>query len=134
MSTPFTRNRLLFLAPAFLLAACASFSGGGGAYDPSARETLGTVISKKDTGQTASQSGRSFFVPIGKQLVSITVDRGPSGLPIFAHEIRLDDGRTVTVYSWYREHTVGNCVKVFESERSDYPRLIPFSGCAKVGG
>ena len=124
-------NYIIFAFSSLLLVACASGPGGGGAYDPDARETLGTVVAKKDTGQTASQSGRTFVVPVGGLFFPVTVDRGPSGLPIFAHEIRLDDSRTVTVYSWYPEHTVGGCVKVFESKRSDYPRLIPFSGCKK---
>lgn len=59
-------SRLCFyVAAAALLSACASGPGGGGRYDPNARETLGTVLERKDTGTTTRQPRSSFWYPSG---------------------------------------------------------------------
>lgn len=59
----------------------------------------------------------------------MSTDPGNGPLPVYEHKIALDDGRMVTVFSWYPEHPVGGCVKLFESPRSDYPRMMNHYGC-----
>lgn len=121
--------RLLLLSGAVSLAACTAGPGGGGRYDPNAVETLGTVLERRDTGTTTKQSRSVMLVPIGGLFIPMSTDPGTGPLPIYAHRIALDDGRTVTVHTWYVDHKVGGCVKLFESPRSDYPRMINSSGC-----
>ena len=111
------------------LAGCTTGAGGGGAYDPNARETLGHIVERRDTGTTTRQAERSTLFPVGGLLIPIPLGGRNSPLPVFEHRIALDDGRNVVVYSWYPEHHVGTCIKLFESERSDYPRMINSSGC-----
>jgi hypothetical protein len=119
----------LYLSAAALLSACASGPGGGGRYDPNARETLGTVLERRDTGTTTRQPRSMLLVPVGGLVVPMSTDPGSGPLPVYEHNIALDDGRTVTVFSWYPEHPVGGCVKLFESPRADYPRMINHYGC-----
>lgn len=121
--------RWLLLSTVISLAACASGPGGGGRYDPIAVETLGTVLERKNTGRTTSQPRNFMLVPAGGLFIPIPTDGGTSPLPVYEHRIALDDGRTVSVFTWYADHKVGGCVKLFESPRSDYPRLINSSGC-----
>ena len=124
-AVPFFRLFLLSIA----LTSCAAGPGGGGAYDPDAQETLGRIVERRDSGTTTRLAGRGVLIPVGGLFIPIPLDRGTSSMSVFAHTIALDDGRRLVVYSWYPEHQVGNCVKLFESSRPDYPRMINSSGC-----
>jgi hypothetical protein len=104
-------------------------AGGDGSYDPNARETLGRVISRKDTGMTTQQARSTTLIPVGGLFVPVPMDRGTGPLPVFEYQVKLEDGRTVSIFAWYPHHEVGNCVKVFESTRRDYPRFINSHGC-----
>ena len=115
------------------LSGCETGAGGGGAYDPNATETLGVVEARRDTGVTTRQSNPSTLLPVGGLFVPISLYPSSPVLPIIEHKVKLEDGRQVVVFSWYQEHKVGGCVKLFESKlgRSDYPRLINAGGCKK---
>lgn len=126
---PTIRGASSLLVVVVLATTCASGAGGGGAYDPDARETLGKVITRKETGITTTQAGTSVLIPVGKLFVPIPLDRGSGPLPVLEYQVKLEDSRIVSIFSWYPHHAVGNCVKLFESPRSDYPRLINFHGC-----
>jgi hypothetical protein len=120
-------KRVLFL-PILLVVGCATPRSGP--YDPNAIETMGVVIERQATGNTTQQiNNESMLIPAGKIFIPFTLSRSSGALPVFEHRIALEDGRTVTVLSWYAYHLVGNCVKLFESPRSDYPRLINSSEC-----
>jgi len=121
-------KRLLLLS-VLVLVGCAAGPGGGGRYDPNARETLGTVLERRDTGTTTKQARNLMLAPVGGIFVPISTDPGTGPLPVYEHRVALEDGRTVAVYSWYPEHRVGGCIKLFESPRADYPRMINYSGC-----
>jgi hypothetical protein len=125
-----TSRTLSLIALVLLASACAApGAGGGGRYDPNARETLGRVLARKDTGANTQQARSITLVPIGGLIVPMPLDRAVGPLPVLEYKIKLEDGRTVSVFTWYQFHDVGNCVKLFESPRSDYPRLINFHGC-----
>jgi len=86
-------------------------------------------MERRDTGTTTRQARNFMLIPAGGLLVPMTNDPGTGPLPIYEHRISLDDGRTVTVFSWYPEHRAGTCIKLFESPRADYPRMVNYSGC-----
>ena len=122
-------KNVIGLVAVLTLIGCASVPGGGGRYDPNARETLGTVVARKATGSTTKQPRSSMTIAVGGIFLPVPADFDSGPLPIFEHRIDLDDGRTVVVYSWYADHPLGGCVKLFESPRSDYPRMINYAGC-----
>lgn len=129
-----TTNALRFVSAIALstLVACES-TPGGGSYDPNAVETLGVVVSREPTGVTTRQRNPSTLLPVGGLFVPISLYPNSPELPILAYGIELEDGRHVTVYTWYQEHEVGGCVKLFESnlKRADYPRMTNAGGCKK---
>jgi len=73
--------------------------------------------------------GRMTTVPIGKMFIPMPMGRGSTSLPEYEYTVQLEDGRTVSILDWDSTMSVGNCVRLFESPRPDYPRLINSYGC-----
>jgi hypothetical protein len=126
---------------ASVCAGCATTSRRDVTYDPDAKETLGRVTAKVATGHTTKQQSSTTptlmpivgvpGVPLLLIPVSVSTDRNGPSLPVFEYKVELEDGRQVSVFSWYVDHSVGGCVKLFESptNRRDYPRMINAGGC-----
>jgi hypothetical protein len=117
----------------FLLMGCASPTPG---YDPNAKESLGRIIGK-EIGQVRTQARADSF-NAGPALVgtlgAVGIAIGDSlekktQVPIFRYRIRAEDGREIEVHSEYAMNQVGDCVRLFESERPTYPRFTSADGC-----
>lgn len=114
----------LVLSVAAMLQACLSMPTASRGYDPNARETLGTIHAKVIAAENAKQE---------VTMMLRTQQVGTAGPPVtvYRHTVMLEDGRSVEVMSSYPGHTVGDCVKVFESSQPSYPRLANHSGCKR---
>jgi hypothetical protein len=126
-----SRRALGPLAIAFALAACGTTSTG---YDPNAMETLGLVIERTVHAENVKQGTTAMSqmtvvmvsgVPI---LVPMMGATGPN-VTVFSHRLALNDGRNITVLGSYPNYDKGTCVKLFESPRPSYPRMVLASGC-----
>lgn len=119
-----------------LLAACASREYRPEEhYDVNAYETMGRVVNKRIAATDVRPSAQSrpgfIFVPIGGTLTPLVVSnvRDDSYIDIYEYTVDIDGVRKVSVYSEFSGHSLGECVKIFESLRPGYPRIALGYGC-----
>jgi len=115
-------------------------SGCSTTYDPNdyyasnAIEKLGRVVSKTvaHTEQRRwADPSPPIVVPIGGVFIPIATQapRGPSLVNIYAYVVKVSPTESVVVHSEFPGREVGDCVKVFLSERASYPRMAAGSDC-----
>ena len=119
----------LIVSLALMVVGCSSVPGVASGYDPNAKVTLGRVVARSNTGTMTSLRGETTLVPVGALFIPIALDRGTSPMPLYEYRVQLEDGRTVSIFDWDANMPVGGCVRLFESPRPDYPRLINSYGC-----
>jgi hypothetical protein len=128
-----TVRHSLFLALA-LLAGCAYNPNDH--YDTNAIEKRGLIVSKTVARTEPIKSGETnppIFLPLKGMLVVLpTIPNEPtSRMNVYEHVVKLSPTETVSVFSEYPGFNVGDCVKVFLSQRASYPRIAQGSGCEK---
>ena len=123
-----------------LLTGCATTYDPTRHYDPNAIEKLGFIIQKEVAYFEIRESGDSpylidpvSFASLGTESVitasvinEILIKR--SNIPIYAYLVK-SEGEKIIVYSEYPNFDTGQCVKLFLSQRKDYPRIAPWGGC-----
>ncbi len=102
-------------------------------FDTKATETDGILVERKLVGSGRQPpSGASMAVPIGVGFVHVPL-YGPG--PIvdwYRHDVRLNDGRLISIVAQGDTHKVGDCVRVFEQPTNkSYPRISFGSDCKR---
>lgn len=128
-----TLRRTWFLA-FVLLAGCAYNPSDH--YDPDAIEKRGLIVAKKVARTEPVQSGETnppLFLPLPGVLVVLPARpiESTGRMNVYEHVVKLSPSETVSVLSEYPGFNVGDCVKVFLSQRASYPRIAQGSGCEK---
>lgn len=126
--------RLSFSLVLALLAGCAYNPNDH--YDPGATEKLGRIVSKTVARTEPIQSGETnppIFLPLKDMLVVLptTPNEPTSRMNVYEHVVKVSPTETVSVLSEYPGFNVGDCVKIFLSQRPSYPRIAQGSGCGE---
>jgi hypothetical protein len=133
--TPFTQNighaRLSVLG---LLDGCAY--NPNDYYDPGAIEKLGFISEKMIARTEPARRGDPpppILLPLPTTMVMLpTFPTAPAGrMNVYEYVVKVTPTESVSVFSEYPGFNVGDCVKVFLSQRASYPRIAHGSGCAK---
>lgn len=69
-------------------------------------------------------------VPIGGAQVFVRISGdlfGSAKIPIFEYVVEHSEGKQVQIFSEYFAYEIGNCVKLFLSDKPTYPRIAPWS-------
>lgn len=134
-------QKVISMFIAALLFGCASYDPNR-YYDPNAIEKLGRVMNKVLVNYETRLAGDSKLV-MRPEMYGLPVNattyatafimqeffKKESKIPIYAYSIRTDDSTDIVIFSEFPAHNVGECVKVFLSDRPDYPRMAVGSGC-----
>ena len=134
MLNGFVRQVVLLFALA-LLGGCATYDAND-YYDPNAIEKLGRITKKTVARVEPARSGEvspPIFLPLKGLMMGIPQFSGesPGSMNIYEYVITLSPSQVVSVFSEYPAFNVGDCVKVFLSEKPSYPRMTLGSGCNK---
>ena len=107
-------------------------------YDSKAIEKSGRVIEKKIVRAEIRDSANfrsPLFVPVLILGIPVILDvvRPPPGktsIDIFEYRIEIPGENPISVFSDYPAFNIGDCTKVFLSEKPSYPRMAPGGRCS----
>ena len=121
----------MVLLIAISVGGCASSQPG---YDINATEALGRVHAKALLGYrevkvapSSASTAIAMYGVVGFVLSEIHSQR--FNVPVYQYSIRLESGREIKVHTDWASNSVGDCVKVFESQQSGYPRFVNANDC-----
>jgi hypothetical protein len=123
------------LVAALLLAACASHEPSKHDYDPQATELYGRIVDKRLAHTETHAVPRNYgeyagvFTIVNVLWGTTQPSHDVHTLNVYEYLVQVDDGRKIAVQSEFFGHDVGECVKVFLSERPSYPRLTSGTDC-----
>lgn len=128
-------NLAVLLFALALLGGCATYDPND-YYDPNAVEKVGRISAKTVARTVPARSGETsppIFLPLKGMMVIVPgFPTEPAGLMnIYEYVVTLAPNQTVSVFSEYPSFNVGDCAKVFLSQRASYPRIASGSGCEK---
>ena len=126
---------VVWLSTLALLGGCATYDPND-YYDPNAVEKVGRISAKTVASTAPARSGEispPIFLPLkGMMVVVPGFPTEPAGrMNIYEYVVTLSPNQTVSVFSEYPSFNVGDCAKVFLSQRASYPRIASGSGCEK---
>ncbi len=118
-----------------VLSACAGFGSRAPTYDPDASESIAKIVSKREVAKVNRPMGGGIPVvvpvPIGRAMIFVRLSGGglfgSASIPIFEYVVEAQDGNRVQILSEFFAYEVGNCVKLFLSDKPTYPRIAPWS-------
>jgi hypothetical protein len=130
----FSARPFLRLTALLLLGGCAYNPNDH--YDPGAIEKLGHVSLKKVARTEPARRGDPpppIFLPLPSGMVVLpTFSAEPTGqMNIYEYVVKVAPEASISVLSEYPGFNVGDCVKVFLSQRASYPRIAHSHGCGQ---
>lgn len=130
--THFYANRFVWLFSLVLLGGCAYNPNDH--YDSNAIEKLGQVSAKTVARTEPARKGDPsppIFLPLPSGMIVVPAfPSAPTGhMNIYEYVVKVAPTESVSVLSEYPGFNVGDCVKVFLSQRASYPRIAHGAGC-----